>query len=182
MQHDTGVDAALQLPFATMRRLVLLIRFDHSMRSLSSIAVFAWSATLLTAAVAQQSTEAPAPPQLETLEEGEPPAITIRKPGGDDGQQITQTKKGGRVTEIRVKTGGSTYYLKPNDPAGSALPGDAQAPVIRPPQWEVLEFDLTRQKEEAEQADDEALPAGAEAVPPAAKEAPAARRTASQLK
>lgn len=153
------------------------------MRPFSSVAVFTCCATLLTTALAQQDTDAPAPPQLETLEEGEPPAITIRKPGGGDEQQITETRKGGRVAEIRVKTGGSTYYLKPNDPVGSALPGDAQAPVIRPPQWEVLEFDLTRQKEETEQADDEAQSAVDEAVPPpASKETPAARRTAPQPK
>lgn len=153
------------------------------MRLFSAIAVFAWCATLLTTAIAQQDTDAPTPPQLETLDEGEPPAITIRKPGGGDEQQITQTRKGGKVTEIRVKTRGSTYYLKPNDQVGSALPGDAQASVIRPPQWEVLEFDLTRQMDETEQADDAAQSAVDDPVPPPApKETPAARRTATQPK
>ncbi len=87
---------------------------------------------------AQQPSEIP--PKLEKLEEGEAPAITIRKP--DSEQKITEKRqKGGKVTEIKVQRGKSTYYLRPNDAVGSVLPGDAQS-SSRPPQWKIKEFDL----------------------------------------
>ncbi|HEX2530385.1 MAG TPA: DUF2782 domain-containing protein [Burkholderiaceae bacterium] len=93
-------------------------------------------------ALAQQSgeTRKDAPPQLEKLEEGEAPAVTIRKP--DTEKKITEKREKGKVTEIKVKSGKSTYYLKPNEPAGSALPGDAQSNANRAPQWQVKEFEL----------------------------------------
>jgi hypothetical protein len=91
------------------------------------------------ASTAQQDPQAP--PQLEQLEEGDAPPVTIRE--GEGEQRITEKRTGGKVTEIQVKSGNSTYYLKPNDQAGSAQPGDAQSHVTRPPQWQIKEFDLT---------------------------------------
>ena len=83
------------------------------------------------------------PPQLENLEEGEAPAVTIREP---EQRSKIQEKRGpgGEVTEIKVTSGRSTYVVKPNKQAGSALPGDAQSNTTRAPQWEVTEFDLGR--------------------------------------
>lgn len=123
----------------------------------------------LSASAQQLSETAPPPPRLEPLEEGEAPAITIRKP--DTGAQTTEKRApGGKVTEIKVISGDSTYYLKPNDPAGSALPGDAQSNQFRAPQWQVLEFDVAGSKEakegEAEQA------TAATPAPPAPSPAP----------
>ncbi len=92
---------------------------------------------------AQQPAETP--PRLEKLEEGEAPAITVRKP--DSERKITEKRQRGKVTEIKVQSGKSTYYLKPNEPAGSALPGDAQSNSIRAPQWQIKEFDLGRKPE-----------------------------------
>ncbi|OWW20540.1 DUF2782 domain-containing protein [Noviherbaspirillum denitrificans] len=96
------------------------------------------------------------PPQLQNLEEGEAPAVTIRKP--DQKSRIQEKRApGGKVTEVKVTTGGSSYVVKPNDPAGSAQPGDLQSNTIRPAQWEVKEFDLgrpkTKEQEEAQAAD-----------------------------
>lgn len=121
-----------------------------------------------------QSTDdvAPPPPQLEKLEEGEAPAVTIRKP--DQRSQTTEKRApGGKVTEIKVTNGKSTYYLKPNDPAGSAAPGDAEGSTNRGAQWEVMQFDLGRRGKEKKEAE------AAEAVPmppdtPAAPVTPAA--------
>lgn len=62
-------------------------------------------------ATAQQPSDTP--PKLEPLQEGEEPAVTIRKEDGE--RQVTETRKNGKVTEIKVKSGKSTYYLKPND-------------------------------------------------------------------
>lgn len=110
------------------------------------IATIALQAISLTASAQQ-------PPQLEKLEEGEAPAVTIRKP--EQKSRIQEKRAlGGKVTEVKVTSGGSTYVVKPNEPAGSAQPGDLQSNTIRPPQWEVKEFDLgqPKKKEREEQA------------------------------
>lgn len=113
-------------------------------------------------AAAQQQTPSQAPPQLEKLEEGEAPAITIRK---DEGQRrITEKKEGGKVTEVKVQSGKSTYYLKPNEQPGNAQPGDAQSNMNRPAQWKVLEFDLGTVRETPEASGTQT-----EAPPPAKK-------------
>ena len=125
-------------------------------------ALAALAAALPLLAAAQQTP--PPPPQLEKLEEGEAPTITIRK---DDGQRskITEKKEpGGRVTEVKVQSGKSTYYLKPNEQLGNAQPGDAQSNITRPAQWKVLEFDLGTVRETPEPTG-----APAEAPPPAKK-------------
>ena len=103
------------------------------------------SAQLLPAyAQAPTKNVAPPPPKLEKLEEGEQPAITIAPP--DSGTKITEKHEQGKVTEVKVKSGKSTYYLKPNDPAGSAARGDLESDQIRAAQWPILEFDLGRKK------------------------------------
>ena len=88
------------------------------------------------------------PPKLEKLEEGEAPAITIRKPGGE--RKITEKRAQGKVKEVKVQSGKSTYYLKPNEPVGSALPGDAESSSMRAPQWQVMEFGQPKPTQEAE--------------------------------
>ena len=105
--------------------------------------------------------DAQQPPKMEKLEEGEAPAITIRKP--DTEKKITEKREKGKVTEVKVQTGKSTYYLKPNEAAGNAVPGDAQSNQNRGAQWSVREFDLGRKKKGAK------LPADvpAESIPPA---------------
>ena len=130
-------------------------------------AVGAWAAPHW--AGAQPATDVP-PPQLEVLEEGEPPAVTIRS--REAPREITESReKGGAVSEVRVHSGSSTYYLKPNAPAGSSLPGDAQSPGSRGAQWRVMEFDWGQQQEKRA--------AGSQGVeappPPPPPEAPAAR-------
>lgn len=125
---------------------------------------------------AQQPAEAPPPPKLQPLEEGEPPEVTIRPP--EQQRRITETRApGGKVTEIKVSTGGSTYILKANDPAGDGQ----QASALRGAQWEVLEFDLRRapqQKAEGE-AEAGAVPADAGA-PPAPPENTATNKPANR--
>jgi len=113
-------------------------------------------------AAAQAPAKSSPPPKLEKLEEGEQPTITI--PGKPDNERkITQKKQQGKVTEVKVKSGKSTYYLKPNDPAGSALRGDAQSNQIRGAQWEVKQFDLGQKKQAAKEDSDKAP-----VLPPAA--------------
>jgi len=96
-------------------------------------------------ALAQQSAPAgvaPPPPELETLEEGAPPAVTIKKQGDTDtsGNSVTERKDHGQTTEVQVHSGPSTYYLKPQQ-VGNSLPGDVQSGPPTPAQWVIKEFD-----------------------------------------
>ena len=75
---------------------------------------------------------------LEKIDDNDVPTITIKKP--DEEKKITEKRVNGKVTEVRVKSGKSTYILKPNDPAGSAQRGDGQTDDTRPALWPILEF------------------------------------------
>ncbi|MDO8299700.1 hypothetical protein [Lacisediminimonas sp.] len=108
--------------------------------------------TMLAAAtaVAQPRADAPPPPRLERLEEGQAPAVTI--PGRSTEQKIEDKRENGRITSTTVRTGGSTYTVTPNTPKGSALPGDVQSTSNRPPQWKVLEFSTDPKKDQRNDA------------------------------
>ena len=97
----------------------------------------------------------PQPQQLERIEEVDNPVTVTAKPSTQT--KIVEKREGGRVTEAKVNSGGSTYTVKPNTPAGSALPGDAAGSANRGPQWTVLEFDLLskKKKRSAEEAEKE---------------------------
>ena len=103
-----------------------------------------------------------APPKLEVIEQGADAPITVAPPR-TGGTKITEKKEGGRVTEVKVKSGKSSYTMRPNIPAGNAQPGDGQSSAIRAPQWTVLEFDLGGNKKNT---DKEAVPDAATAPPP----------------
>lgn len=139
------------------------------MRSFKALhlAAFVASCASILPAAAQQQGSAPPPPQLQKLEEGEEPAVTIRKPREE--RKIEEKRApGGKVQEIRVTSGRSTYYLRPNTPAGSAQPGDQESAANRGAQWEVMEFDIGRRQTkegEVEQQEPAAPP------PPPAKPA-----------
>ncbi|MNR90421.1 hypothetical protein D3C72_214050 [compost metagenome] len=81
---------------------------------------------------------APPPPQMQRLEEGAAPDVNIRQP--DTQKKITEKKSQGRVTEVKVQTGRTTYYAHPNDPAGSAMRGDGQSDSSRPVEFKIGEF------------------------------------------
>ncbi|MDY7577568.1 hypothetical protein RGU70_04435 [Herbaspirillum sp. RTI4] len=106
-----------------------------------------WPALALTACLssslahAQQNNLAPPPPELQKLEEGEPPAVTIKNPNeAPKANGITEKRSQGVVTDVEVTSGGSTYHMKPHQ-VGTALPGDAQSRGQTNPQWVVKEFD-----------------------------------------
>jgi hypothetical protein len=142
------------------QHLDIIMRTHKAWQSIPAcIAIYAMALT----AAAQQ------PPKLEKLEEGEAPAVTIRKPDQKSKIQETRTP-GGKVTEAKVTSGGSTYVVKTNDPAGSALPGDGQSNTMRAPQWEVKEFDLGRRKtKEVEDTQADTLPPASETTTAPAK-------------
>jgi len=87
---------------------------------------------------------APPPPETQRLEEGEAPSVNIRQP--DTKEKITEKKSQGRVTEVKVQTGKTTYYAHPNDPAGSAMRGDAGSDTTRPVQFQIGEFGKPKAK------------------------------------
>ena len=88
---------------------------------------------------AQQPTKTIAPPpELQKRDEGEAPEVTIRK-SGEGPADITEKREQGRVTEVKVNSAGSTYYMKPQSQDG--LLGSNDGPV-RGAQWQIKEFDL----------------------------------------
>lgn len=141
----------------------------HTLRARSIAIALITGCGILAAnvAMAQSRADTPPPPRLEKLEEGDAPAVTI--PGKSSEQQIQETRENGRVTSVRVTSGGSTYYVTPNAPKGSAQPGDVQSTSNRPAQWQIMEFSAERQKDARGEA------AAAVPAPPPAPPAPAAR-------
>ncbi|MBC7513802.1 MAG: hypothetical protein H7234_05120 [Herminiimonas sp.] len=100
-------------------------------------------------AVAQNARTVPsdAPPKLERLEEGPPPkpGISVGKPKSE--KSTTEKRDAtGAIIETEVKSGGSTYYVRPNTQPGNAQPGDLQSSGNRAAQFKVKEFDLGRKK------------------------------------
>jgi hypothetical protein len=85
------------------------------------------------------------PPQLEIIEPGSDSPVTIT-PQTRSGNKITQTKDGGRVTEVQVNAGGSHYTMKGVRPGSVVDVNDQSGSTLRPPQWKVLEFDLSKKK------------------------------------
>jgi hypothetical protein len=139
---------------------------DDIMRSIKvwpiAAGLVASCATILPAAAQQGN--APPPPRLEKLEEGEEPAVTIRKPGEE--RKIEEKRApGGKVKEVKVTKGKNTYYLKPNEPAGS----DQEGAANRGAQWEVMEFDLGRRKVKEGEPEQQAAPAAPPPAQPANK-------------
>lgn len=125
-------------------------RFDYDkattmLRKLTLSPLMALCLLAHAGAALAQSTPSSAPPKLERIEEGSDTPITVT-PAKSANRKITEKKEGGRVTEVKVESGKSTYYMKPNVPAGNAQPGDAQSSAIRAPQWKVMEFDLGKKK------------------------------------
>ena len=94
---------------------------------------------------------APPPPELERLEEGEKPAITIQKNEIKPEEAITQQRQQGAVTDVKVHSGGSTYHLKPKQ-VGTSMSGDTPSAPVSNPQWVVKEFDWGQKKEKPGQA------------------------------
>ena len=97
-----------------------------------------------------------APPQLDNIEGGRSPAVALPPPkSARGGTRVTEKKQGGRVTEVKVQAGPSTYTMKPNAPAGNAVVGDVQSGNgIRPPQWTLFEFGPGKKKPVEEAAAD----------------------------
>jgi hypothetical protein len=111
-----------------------------------------------------QQTPSSAPPKLERVPEGADTPITTvpRAPERGGPAKVVEKRNDGRVTEVQVTSGKSTYTMKSNPPDTISQPGDPASGTLRPPQWKVLEFDFGKKKQAAEAAE----AAGAAAPPP----------------
>ncbi|PIL45413.1 hypothetical protein CR105_09625 [Massilia eurypsychrophila] len=110
---------------------------------------------------AQQTANTP-PPKMERIEEGSDIPATTITPKNRSRTNINEKREGGRITEVEVTSGKSTYTMKGTPPGSVAQTGDATGSTLRPPQWKVLEFDLSRKK----QKDAEAADTGTADAPP----------------
>lgn len=114
---------------------------------------------------AQAQAPSAAPPKLDKIDEIDTPITVTNKPK----EKAVNEKRdnSGRVTEVKVKSGPSSYTVKPNNTSTStALPGDAAGMANRGPQWTVMEFDLGKKK--TKQKDDE----GDDNTPPPPQQKP----------
>lgn len=97
-----------------------------------------------TSVVAQEKT-APPPPKLEKLEEGPDSDVKLIKPESNRLKTV-ERKENGKVTEVQVRTGKSTYTVKPNNAPRGTPEGDAN----RAAQWKVMEFGGKKETKEVE--------------------------------
>ncbi|WP_426173482.1 hypothetical protein [Massilia sp. TWR1-2-2] len=134
---------------------------------------FVWKTLLLGTlaqagiAQAQQTANTP-PPKMERIEEGSDTPVTITPKSGNR-TNINEKREGGRITEVEVTSGKSTYTMKGSLPGAVTQTGDATGSTLRPPQWKVLEFDLSRKKQKDAQEAEAAATGTAVAPPPPPK-------------
>jgi hypothetical protein len=88
----------------------------------------------------------PPPPEMENLNEVEAPAVTIQTPQEQREKTITEKREGGKVTEVKVESKNSTYYLRPK-PIGTPVTGAADSAPQTNPTWNVKEFDWGGKKQ-----------------------------------
>ncbi|HEY4318391.1 MAG TPA: DUF2782 domain-containing protein [Herbaspirillum sp.] len=89
---------------------------------------------------------APPPPEMENLNEVEAPSVTIQTPQEQREKTITEKREGGKVTEVKVESKNSTYYLRPK-PIGTPVTGAADSAPQTNPTWNVKEFDWGGKKQ-----------------------------------
>ncbi len=96
-------------------------------------------------ASAQSKKEAPPPPQLEKLEEVGESELKLAKPETKNVKTV-ERKEGGKVTEVQVRSGPSTYTVKENKAPKGTQAGEAN----RAAQWTVMEFGGKKESKEVE--------------------------------
>lgn len=87
----------------------------------------------------------PPPPPLEKLEEVGESELKLAKPESKN-LKMQERKEEGKVTEVRVSSGGSNYTVKENKAAKGTREGEAN----RAAQWTILEFGGAKQSKEVE--------------------------------
>lgn len=103
----------------------------------------------LSIAVQAQSTPASSPPKMEKIEEIPDSGITISKPEPAKSKMV-EKRVNGKVTEVQVKSGKSSYTVKANPEVGNAPKGTVQGDANRAAQWTILEFGGKKESKEVE--------------------------------
>lgn len=155
---------------------ISLPRFRASTMKITNTCAISLLALMLASTAVHAQTpakaEAPPPPKLEKLEEGpDPKGISVAKPEPKT-KQVEKRNNSGKVTEVEVKSGKSSYTLKANPEVGNAPKGTVQGDANRAAQWTILEFGGKKEVKEGNPPD---------ALPPApAKSAASASAAASK--
>ena len=95
--------------------------------------------------VVAQEKSAPPPPKLEKLEEEAESTLKLSKPESEKLKTV-EKRENGKVTEVQVRSGKSTYTVKPNNAPKGTPEGDAN----RAAQWKILEFGGKKETKEVE--------------------------------
>lgn len=115
----------------------------------SSVLAFGLLSASLSMSVLAQNAPSSAPPKMEKLEEAPDSGITISKPEPAKGKMV-EKRVNGKVTEVQVKSGKSSYVVKANPEVGNAPKGTVQGDANRAAQWTVLEFGGKKESKEVE--------------------------------
>lgn len=109
------------------------------------------SLTAPASVLAQAGTKvASTPPNLEKLEEGPESGITIVKPEARN--KITEKREKGKVNEVQVKSGKSSYTLRGDPAIGNTSKGTQNGDANRGAMWTIKEFGGPKEAKEAEAA------------------------------
>lgn len=112
-----------------------------------------------------QNTSA-SPPKLEPIDDINDTPITVTaKPAQKN--EVLEHKEQGRVTEVKVTSGPSTYYLKPNNNDSGIAGRNTSGP-----QWRVMEFGGKKKTTHEDEADAAPVPPPP-SLPPSAQTQPA---------
>ncbi|WP_188566684.1 DUF2782 domain-containing protein [Undibacterium terreum] len=119
-------------------------------KKLLVLCVLAGFASLSTSTMvlAQTKAKAPPPPELEKLDEGPDTGVTIVKP---EQRKITEKREKGKVNEVEVKSGKSTYTLRGDPGVGNTAKGTQNGDANRPAMWTVKQFGGPKEVKEAEE-------------------------------
>ena len=119
-----------------------LIMLTSSIRFVAAACIATW--VLLPSAHAQSAQQQSQSSKPEKMDEADASAQASEphKPQ----REITEKRERGNVTEVKVQSRNSTYYLKPSDAAGAPRPTDNQR-NLQGAQWRVMQFDWGKRKE-----------------------------------
>jgi hypothetical protein len=92
-----------------------------------------------------QNKDVPPPPKLEKVEELQEADLKAIKPAKERAKTV-ERREGGRVTEVEVRTGKSTYTVKPNQAPKGTPEGDANHAAM----FKVMEFGGKKEAKEVE--------------------------------
>lgn len=139
----------LQCNHIELKSVIMKTSLKSYISPFIAVACYAFASLAIAQAPAKSKVD-PTPPKLEKLEEGpSDPALTAGKP--QPRNKISEKRNNaGKVTEVEVKSGKSSYVLKANPEVGNAPKGTVQGDANRAAQWKILEFGGKKESKEVE--------------------------------